>query len=988
MSFASLYRRLNAKQKLAVDTLEGPVMVLAGPGTGKTQVLTLRIANILKTTDTPPYAITALTYTEAAADNMIRRLSDIIGPAAYQVNIFTFHALAGSIIKQHPDKFPHLRAGRPINIIEKINLIEDLLSRHRFHLFRPIGRPGLYVKSLIQTISQLKREAISPEQFNQQIKQLTDLDEAQLKKLTNLARFYQLYQEKLTQAGWYDFEDMINYVVEGMQTDPELSMAVQEKVFYLLIDEYQDTNSAQNKLILALSSFWGQKANVFVVGDDDQSIFRFQGASRANFVFFTQLFPQAKIINLELNYRSQAEIIAVSEAFINPQRQTLSHHLRVVKTIKPAKSPTQPPKPRVRVHTFASLTQEAEFITQQIKRLIGQGVKPENIGLIYRENKDALVYAPFLAKENIPYMIEGQVSILNQPSVAWLINLLKVINHWGQETAEVLLYPVLNYDFFHLKPALIGQAFQQANSQRLSFFQLYLKRPRAYQSIWQVMDSLEKLKKDSLSLPLPLFIQTLLDELGITHFLIDQATDKQQLFYLYTFFNQIKTWYRDKTTTSLDQLMSNLELLETHQIALEAEPLFTNQAAVKLLTAHKAKGQEFDYVFIPQFINQKWSRKRVPQLIKLPPEIILSTSDYDPGQDQEKEAERLFYVAMTRAKQQATITIPETIWVDGVVKKVQPALFVHQLDQKLVSFHQHQDSPEKLEKLIISLFKPAALPQLDREWWQAVVDKLRLSPTALNTYLNCPYQFLLNNLFRLPRVKSPSLILGSAIHRALENWLINYLSQPKSAGLDQLIRDFQEYLEHEILIDTNRQQLNQQGQELLTRFYQTQLMPQLSKSTPLQAELDFSLKPVVTPEGVLITGKIDRVDQVGDNQYLVIDYKTGRIPTKKDLTDPNQDYHRQLVFYALLIDSLPQFKGKQIEFGLWFLGDKRRRPLLYRFRVSQSDKLNLRRLIKQTADSIKALEFGRTTNRRVCQRCAYRFHCFPNGLPPQPPEAD
>ncbi len=981
--FKKLYSQLNSKQKEAVDQLEGPVMVLAGPGTGKTQVLSLRIANILKLTDTPAYAITALTYTEAAAENMVDRLSQIIGEEAYQVNISTFHSFAGRIIKQYPEKFPHLRTGRPINIIEKINLIEDILNRGRFFFLKPFGDTSFYVRPLIRTISDLKRESVSPDKLKQDIDR-AEVDDKQRKKLLELVRFYAGYQKKLLARGLYDFEDMINQVVDSLAKDKELSLAVQEKVFYLLIDEYQDTNSAQNKLISYLSAFWGQRANVFVVGDDDQSIFRFQGASRANFIFFKHLFPQAKIISLGLNYRSGPEIVNLSQNFIQPQRQKFKLSLGLSKTIKSSREKQVVSQNQVQVHYFSSLTQEAEFISQKIKQLLSQGVPASEIGLIYRENKDALIYSPFLNKEKIPYAVEGQVNILNQISIKHLQLLITTINDWGLETAEANLFTLLNLPFFHLSASLIGQMFRQAHQEGKNLTEFYLARSKKYQPIWPVFDLLEKLKKQSLSLPLPIFIQNLMAETGYLEYLMNEEKDKHQLFYLYAFFNQIKTWFRDRAISSIDDLVKTIEVLEKHHLSLEVEPLFTNAEAVKLTTAHKAKGQEFSYVFISQFIEKKWSHKVVPNPLKLPATIIAySDSKTDPKKDKQDEEERLFYVALTRAKKKVFITIPKYIWSDGLVKTVSASAFVHRLDQNYFSSYQHQDKIEALEKTIISLFRPPAEIKIDQKYWSPVIKKIKLSPTGLKTYLDCPYRFLLNNLYRLPRLKSASLILGSAIHKALEEWLLAYRQKPALAGPEILKQVFSQYLDREILTKPERQRIKNEGFDLLTRFYQNQLLVELEKSQPYLAELDFSQKRIFSPEKVPLTGKIDRIDKINSREYLVIDYKTGRVPSKRALNDSQQDYRRQLTFYSLLLDNQAEFKDKKLTFGLWFIGNRRQKPLLFTFEPGQAEKLQLRQTLKDVWQKIQNFEFGKTGDRSNCRQCPYRFHCFPYGLAPK-----
>ncbi len=980
--FNQLYQSLNKKQKEAVDSLEGPVMVLAGPGTGKTQVLTLRIANILKQTDTPPYAITALTYTEAAAENMISRLAEIIGEAAYQVNISTFHSFAGQIIHQYPEKFPHLRSGRPINIIEKIQLIEEILQQGKYFYLKPFGDTSFYVRPLIRAISDLKKEAITPEKLKEILSSSSSLEEKQKKRLQELTRFYPIYQQRLEKNGWYDFEDMINQVITLLEKDKELALTVQERTLYLLVDEYQDTNAAQNKLISQLSAYWGQRANVFVVGDDDQSIFRFQGASRANFLFFKHLFPQAKIIDLKINYRSVEEIVNLSQQFIAPQRKDFSLTLGVDKKIEAAKHQPTLSSDKVQLHLFTSLTQEAEFIAQKIKTLIAQGVKANQIGIIYRENKDAAVYTPFLNKEKIPYTVEGEVNILTQPVIQQLKIILRVINNWGQREAEEQLFNLLNLPFFKLSATLIGQAFRQAAEEGKNIFQLFLDRPAKFEELWSIFDFLEEAKKESLRLPLPLFIQNVMDKSGFLLSLMNNHQDRYQLFYLYAFFNQVKTWYRDRTVTSLTQLEEVLQTLEKHHLSLQTEPLLTNAQAVKLTTAHKAKGQEFEYVFIPQFIEKKWSHKVVPNPLKLPPEVVEFSSPHeDPRKEKEEEEERLFYVALTRAKKQVFITVPLNVWSEGVVKKVIPSVFVHRLDKKLFSQQEHQDDLVKLEKVLFSLFKPSPEITPEREYWQERIKKLKLSPTGLKTYLNCPYQFLLNNLYRLPRLKSANLILGSAIHKALEEWLIAYRAKEK-ADLPYLTQVLTEYISKEILEDKEKERVIREAKRLLEEFYRSQLLPQLERSQPLQAEMDFSREHIFTPEGVPLTGKVDRIDQLSKDTFLVIDYKTGQIPSKKALADPQEDYRRQLTFYSLLLEKKPEFKNKKLTFALWFIGNRNQKPLFFNFTPTTQEKEELRKLLANVWQRIQNLEFLRTKDRLVCRRCPYRFHCFPHGLLP------
>ncbi len=979
--FKKLYQQLNPAQKLAVDTIEGPVLVLAGPGTGKTQVLTLRIANILAKTDTPAYAITALTYTEAAADNMMSRLSQIIGAEAYQVNILTFHAFAGRIIKQHPDKFPEIRAGRPISTLEKVRLFEEILNDNKFFWLKPFGDITFYVQPLIQTLSQLKRESLSPQQLKTNIKKDTHLTDKQKLKLEEVVKFYRLYQSIMRDKGLYDFEDMINQAVNRIAEDEELALQVQEKVLYLLVDEYQDTNSAQNKLISLLSSFWGDSANVFAVGDNDQSIFRFQGASRYNFIFFKKLFTKTKTINLEINYRSQPEIISTSEAFIADQRRSLDSLLAINKTIRPAKK-SKLKHQKIQVHHFASLTQEAWFISQIIKELLQHKVKASQIALIYRENKDADIYTPFFNKDKIPYVVDGQIDVMAQSGVNFLMTLVKTLHNWGNQQAENDLFTCLNLPFFKLSPALVGQLFRDGYRLKTSVFKMYFNRSAhpQYRSIWQVFDVFEELKKTAGQQPLPLLLQTLMEKTGFITYLLANKQDKHQIMFIYAFFNQVKTWYRDRLVTSTNDLVANLQLLEDYKVKLEAEPLFSNSEAVKLTTAHKAKGQEFDYVFIPQFIEGKWSGKRISSKIKLPQ--LLEADIVDQKKEKAYEEERLFYVALTRAKKQIYITVPKHVWYDGVVKPKTISSFITKLPNQYIDSVSHQDNLDKLQKLLVSLLKPAEMPAINPDYWQEAVKKIKLSPTSLNLYLKCPYKFLLTHLYKLPKIKTASLIMGSAIHKALEEWAIN-LKSKSNVGFGVVKTAYQAYLDNEILTKTEHGRILNEGLILLQRFYDNQLVKQLNESRPVAVEVDYSKEHIFTSDNVPLSGKIDRVDSAGKDKIILIDYKTGRRPTIKALSDPNQDYHRQLTFYALLVENDPLFKNKRLTFFLWFIGNRQQKPYLFKFQPNQEEKDSLRLLLKDVYHQIQSLKFDRADDRQACSMCPYKFHCWPKGVLPR-----
>jgi DNA helicase-2/ATP-dependent DNA helicase PcrA len=327
--FESAYKNLNAEQKKAVDTIDGPVMLVAGPGTGKTQTLALRIANIIQKTDTPASSVLALTFTESGARAMRSRLAGLIGAEAYYAHISTFTLLYRDYQRQSRC-FTLDPSVEPLSDLEKLRLIYLLLDQTPLSHLRPIGAPRYYAKAILGAISDLKREGVDPDEFEELLTSeelflksddATELKKVELgKRIKNLAKntelnlLYRQYQDSLKESDSFDFEDMINTVVDAFKTNEDLLRECQEKFLYILVDEYQDTNSAQNELLLQLSSFWGDKANIFVTGDPDQSIMRFQGASIENQLSFIKVYPGAIVITLKQNYRSSQNILDVADS--------------------------------------------------------------------------------------------------------------------------------------------------------------------------------------------------------------------------------------------------------------------------------------------------------------------------------------------------------------------------------------------------------------------------------------------------------------------------------------------------------------------------------------------------------------------------------------------------------------------------------------------------------------------------------------------------
>ena len=479
--FDQAYKRLNPAQKKAVDAIDGPVMVIAGPGTGKTQMLTLRIANILRLTDTAPSSILALTFTESAVASMRKRLVDIIGIAGYSVYISTFHGFCNDVIKRYPDAFPHIIGSQNASEIDQIQIMEKVITHAELAYLKPYGDPFYYLRSAMSAIRELKREKISPEDYTKLIKdqekefkKIPDLYhekgahkgkmkgvysdlERKIAKNGELATLYAGYQKELTKRKLYDYEDMILETISALSSKEDLLRELQEQYQYLLADEHQDANTSQNKLLELLASFH-ENPNVFVVGDEKQAIFRFQGASLENFLYFKKLYPSALIVTLEDNYRSTQTILDASHSLIlkNPLKEGVEEKdMRVKLKAKGVVSKVDAEKVKISLAEFSKPDVERAYLVADIQKKLEMGVNPNQIAIIYRDNRDALPLVKEFETTMVPFVVESDQSILNDDTIAKFLRLLKTIADFGNDAllAEALYIDFLgidNLDIFKL----------------------------------------------------------------------------------------------------------------------------------------------------------------------------------------------------------------------------------------------------------------------------------------------------------------------------------------------------------------------------------------------------------------------------------------------------------------------------------------------------------------------------------------------------------
>ena len=973
--FQKTYSSLNENQKKAVDTLDGPIMVMAGPGTGKTQVLTVRIANILAKTDTDPSAILALTFTESATKEMRARLINLIGQDGYYVKVTTFHSFCNDIIAENPDRFSRPAGMTAATDLEKIEIITQILEDSTFLLLKPLNNPTLFLKDILGAISDLKREGVTLKKYAKLVRALSEDFEAEspslkktvfaekeklVSKNVDLLAIYKKYQAELARRGRFDYEDMINWVVEAFELDEEFLLNYQEKFQSILVDEYQDTNSAQNRLIFALASFWDKNANIFVVGDPAQSIFRFQGASQENTRQFEKTFPNAVKITLDQNYRSTPVILSSAAALI--AGPPLNHNV-VHKSVS------------VKVAKFNSSVFEDEFLVRTVKEKIDKGISPSNIAVIVKENKDLDHLVSLFKQKGIPYRLEGGTNILTTPLISQFLRILRVVTHLPGQIDDLDLFIVLNYPYFKLDPLALLRLSRIAHDNKQPLVDA-LQNTEIFNLLasWSHQAAFHTLSES---------FQKIFQESGLMNYILKLPRPITELNRFGTLYEDVKNQLAANPSLDLADYMKNLDLMERHGVKMPESALVSDKEAVTLTTAHKAKGLEWLIVYVYRFADTHWGNKTVRQMIKLPAGII----DSDPTkEDKNADERRLFYVALTRAKQEVYLSGATTYTHSA--KMIFPAMFLSDLPKE----HLKEIKTEKYEKnasqILADLLTPAApiIHDGEEEYLRELIANFKLSPTALNTYLQCHYKFKLDNLYRIPRAKAPAMCFGTAVHVALENLYRKLAKTGKLETKKEFISDFEAALKREVLSESELKDRLVHGQKTLSAYYD-HYRNEFKPSLFTEKNFGLSLASQVLLDDIPLSGKVDRIDSLPANQRVrFVDYKTGAPKTRgvleKEADGPDGNYKRQLIFYNLLAQLDRSFAYRVGETELDFI-EPDKSGIFHRekFNITPAEVEELKQTIRQSAKEIRSLNFSRTKDVSICARCDFRSHCFPSGLP-------
>lgn len=889
---------LNEAQREAVVHREGPLLIIAGAGTGKTTVVTRRIAYLIDQKVCRPSEILALTFTEKAAAEMEERVDQLVPYGYTDMWISTFHAFGDRLLRDYS-----LDLGLPANFKVLTATEQAIFMRQNIYAFdlrhfRPIANPLSHIGALLNHFSRLKDELISPEEYLDfanalATKSSSNETKEEAEKTLELANAYARYQELMLQAGNLDFGDQIYLSYQLLHKNKNVLKACQQKFKYILVDEYQDTNFAQNELVKLLAS---ERENITVVGDDDQSIYRFRGASISNILDFTNTYKKAKQVVLNNNYRSSQEILDSSYKLIqnnNPDRLEIQNKIN-----KRLISPKHGPKPEL---LFCdNLSCEADRVVAKINELKEQkGFSYRNFAILVRANSHAEPFIQSLNIAGIPYLFTGASGLFALPEVKMLVSFLKCLVYTDDSLA---LYQLATSELYKISHTTLSLHYTTAKRTNRSLFNILTHEANlklADSDIASKTEEKDLAKLEDLIRDVTNFrdrknnscgeiLYEYLKEKGYLKKLAEEGSieSEAKVRNIAKFFDRISQFNHSSEDRGVHAFLENLELILEVGDEVVATDIDPDIEAVNILTAHGSKGLEWPVVFIVNCVADRFPGRNKKDPLPIPDGLVRER--LPEGDFHLQEERRLFYVAATRAKEYLYLTAAEDY--GGKRSKKLSQFVLELLDEASGVKLKHKLDPlQKIERFAKLPDKIAPIPS------KFSGEILHLSRQQIDDYHTCPKKFYFAHILKIPLLENQYLMYGTAIHAALDHFFKRKIREEKPT-LEQLLSDYKTAFKSIGFITRDQEELRfQQGIDTLSRFYGND---QINPTLPSAVEEVFEF----AEKGVKINGRYDLVCHPDDSSTKALpeikDFKTSDVKEQKEADRRIKD-STQMMVYAL-----------------------------------------------------------------------------------------
>lgn len=955
---------LNLDQKRAVEYTDGPMLVVAGAGTGKTSVIIEKIKYLIDKDYAKQNEILALTFTEKAANEMIERL-DYSLPLGYtNMWVHTFHGFCDRVLKDDG-----IEIGLPQYNILSVSEATRFFQKNIFHFnlkyYLPLSNPNKFIDAILKHFSRLQDEAVGCDEYSLFVKNKfgsKKLDEDEIidfEKFTELSNAFQIYNNLKLKNGYLDFGDLITKTIELFEKRPNILKKYKNKFPFVLVDEFQDTNYAQNKLLHLLCD---QKSNLTVVGDDDQSIYKFRGGNVGNILSFTKYYKNSEVVVLNKNYRSSQKILDLSYKLIqhnNPNRLEISQKIdkKLISQIEVKNS-------EVEFFYEDNAEKEAMKVSQIIQDLIkNDKYNFSDFAILVRANNHADYFTKELEKNNLPHQVLGTTKLFNQKEVSQIVNFLKFISDLEDSNS---LYSVLSIKYFDIqqKDLIKILSFAKKNN-KISLYEALEKIDQinvADLTKNQVKNFLKIVEKTLTNLNDKRPSQIIYDFLYDSN-LIKNYLDPQNELQLYQaeniklFFDKVKNFEMENSENNIFDFVNWIDLqIEFGDSPMAQEQSLYDEDSIKILTVHSSKGLEFKVVFVVNLVALRFPS--IDREEKIPIDLSLIKENY--FEENINEERRLMYVALTRAKEKLYLTAAKNYGGKGIKKVSQ---FILEL------------FPEDFDKFSKSIEKNSVLnfDVLDNKKSINIKNKYKvdtLSFSKIDEFEKCPLHYKLKYILNIPTKKSPSLVLGNSIHEALNNFYLNVKNNAyKKISEKNLLHEFEKsWINESFENKIHAQAMYKKGEEMLVNYFNNYFN---FENLPSLLEIPFKIPLHKKNQSLLkIVGKMDRVDVFENGDIEIIDYKTGE--NKKDQKKADEDL--QLTIYAIAANSIKEkpfgVDVKKIKLSLLYLDD------LTKITTTRS-KSDLEKSIEKIFDVRSQIEESDfvCSKSYYCNSCEFRDFC-------------
>lgn len=868
---------LNQAQRAAVEHDKGPLLVVAGAGTGKTQVITRRIAYLVLERNIPASQILALTFTDKAAHEMQERVDSLLPYGVVDTNIMTFHSFGDQIVREYGIEIGLSPTGVVMSAAQQLVFMRDNLDKFNLDYFAPISKPDSLLGELARYFGRLKEEIISPDQY---LKYAAGLEDLEKDKHMELGQAYRVYCQLTRERGLMDFADQIALPLELLEKRPNIVAELRKRYQYILVDEFQDTNVAQNKLVEQIA---GPSGNIMVVGDDDQSIYKFRGAAISNILAFSTTYKDTAQIVLTENYRSTQQVLDAAYQLIqhnNPDRLEIRNAIN-----KQLHGQSSGPEPEL--ITAATLDDEYEQVALQIVKAVKAGENAGDMAVLIRKRNQAAGVIRALKQEGIDYYYAGNESLYDRPEVAVLRDFLAVVTN---PTDSVALHHLLSSQAFDVSVELLMKAGAKAKQTNDTLEETL----RSEGELPDILGQIAEWRMLSRALSVGKLLFKFSEDTGYLDQLVEaarqQPEQEQRVRNVASFFSSISEYEKVATDTSALAYQALEETLRQAGDTTVVSEIDASPDQVQILTTHAAKGLEFERVFIIDLVSGTFPSINRKQGLSIPAELI-NEEVPEEGTAHTAEERRLMYVALTRAKTHLTLTWSAD---HGGKRAKKPSPFIAEALGAEPEAHTETSVQGVLQFTKNFAIAPKKEIQQAARFVQG--DWLALTPHQLDDYLMCPLNFYYLHVLEVPQPPQPALMYGTLMHGLIHSY---YLQRQNGEVNVQALHDAidTQWRSEGFVSKGQEARRKQQAHATLDAFIERQ---KDEKEVPTRMEMpfEFELPDIKTR----IRGRMDAVVE-SDSGVEIRDYKTSSVDDQKKADKKAKD-SLQLATYGLAWKSM------------------------------------------------------------------------------------